>query len=133
MAPEIAWSVNSFTTVQPWRAANSRQIRVAEGVAHAPDGSVTAPDSGADCDTGGKERRPIDRGEVADRKEHRSLLNSEPRTSKAGPLLPGLCSPLLFFAFVYSGSLQGPKISRRQTRLEGVPPSADVARWLTFD
>jgi len=32
--------------------------------------SVTAPDSRAHCDTGGKQRRPIDSGEVADRKEH---------------------------------------------------------------
>jgi hypothetical protein len=46
-----------------------RDRGVAEGVAHAPDDSATAP-GGADCDTGGKERRPIDRGEVADRKEH---------------------------------------------------------------
>jgi hypothetical protein len=48
---------------------------VAEGVAHAPDASVTAPDSRADCDTGVKERRPIDRGEVADRKEHRHFTD----------------------------------------------------------
>ena len=48
---------------------------VAEGVAHAPDASVTAADSRADCDTGGKERRPIDRGEVADRKEHRHFTD----------------------------------------------------------
>jgi hypothetical protein len=27
VAPEIAWSLNSWTTVQPWRAANSRQMR----------------------------------------------------------------------------------------------------------
>jgi hypothetical protein len=27
VAPEIAWSVNSSTTAQPWRAANSRQMR----------------------------------------------------------------------------------------------------------
>ena len=33
------------------------------------------PDSRADCDTGGKERRPIDRGEVADRKEHRHFTH----------------------------------------------------------
>lgn len=31
---------------------------MAEGVAHAPDDSVTARDSRADCDTGGEERRP---------------------------------------------------------------------------
>jgi hypothetical protein len=42
---------------------------------HAPDASVTASDSRADCDTGGKERRPIDRGEVADRKEHRHFTD----------------------------------------------------------
>jgi hypothetical protein len=29
----------------------------------------------------------------------RGSLISEPRTSKGGPLLPSLCSPLLFFAF----------------------------------
>jgi hypothetical protein len=31
--------------------------------------------SRADCDTCGKERRPIDRGEVADRKEHRHFTD----------------------------------------------------------
>jgi hypothetical protein len=55
--------------------ARDRVRGVAEGVAHAPDDSVTAPDSRADCDTGGKERRPIDRGEVADRKEHRHFTD----------------------------------------------------------
>jgi hypothetical protein len=40
-----------------------------------PDASITAADSRADCDTGGKERRPIDRGEVADRKEHRHVTH----------------------------------------------------------
>jgi hypothetical protein len=29
----------------------------------------------ADCDTGGKQRRPIDSGEVADRKEHRQFTD----------------------------------------------------------
>jgi hypothetical protein len=38
-------------------------------VAHAPDASVTAADSRADCDTGRKQRRPIDSGEIADREE----------------------------------------------------------------
>jgi hypothetical protein len=48
---------------------------MAEGVAHAPDDSVTAFGSRADCDTGGKQRRPIDGGEVADRKEHRHFTH----------------------------------------------------------
>jgi hypothetical protein len=42
---------------------------------HAPDASVTAADNCADCDTAGKQRRPIDRGEVADRKEHRHFTD----------------------------------------------------------
>ena len=44
---------------------------MAEGVAHAPDASVNAVDSRADCDARGKGRRPLDRGEVADVKQHR--------------------------------------------------------------
>jgi hypothetical protein len=36
-----------------------------------------------------------------------------------GPLLPSLWSPRLFFAFVYSGGLQGTEISRRELRLDG--------------
>ena len=59
----------------PKTQARDRDRGVAEGVAHAPDASVTAADSRADCDTGGKERRPIDRGEVADRKEHRHFTH----------------------------------------------------------
>jgi hypothetical protein len=55
--------------------ARDRHRGVAEGLAHAPDASGTAADSRADCDTGGKQRRPIDRGEVADRKEHRHFTD----------------------------------------------------------
>ena len=39
--------------------ARDRVRGVAEGVAHAPDDSLTAADSRADCDTGGTERRPL--------------------------------------------------------------------------
>ena len=42
--------------------ARDRVRGVAEGVAHAPDASVAAADNCADCETGGKQRRPIDRG-----------------------------------------------------------------------
>jgi hypothetical protein len=58
---------------------------VEEGVAHAPDATVTAAGNGADCDTGGKQRRPIERGEVADRKEHRYFThgrNNIPRAAR---------------------------------------------------
>jgi hypothetical protein len=48
---------------------------MAEGVAHAPDASVTTAGNRADCNMGGKQRRPIDRGEVADRKEHRHFID----------------------------------------------------------
>ena len=44
----------------------------------------------------------------------RGLLISEPLTSKGGPLLPSLCSPLLFFAFVNSSSSQGRESSLRE-------------------
>jgi hypothetical protein len=49
------------------------------GVADAPDASVTAADSRADCDTGGKQRRPLDRSEVTqrqgDRRSDRSRID----------------------------------------------------------
>ena len=38
----------------PKTGPRDRDRGVAEGVAHAPDASVTAADSRADCDTGGK-------------------------------------------------------------------------------
>jgi hypothetical protein len=91
----------------PPNRARDRVRGVAEGVAHAPDASVTAPDSRADCDTGGKERRPIDRGEVADRKEpsplhrltqsrsSRGWLISEPLTS-TGDHCSRVCVPPSF-------------------------------------
>jgi hypothetical protein len=65
------WGVSDTLPAEAW----GRDRGVAEGVAHAPDDSATAPGSGADCDTGGKERRPIDRGEIADRKEHRHFTH----------------------------------------------------------
>ena len=43
----------------PPNRARDRDRGVAEGVAHAPDDSLTAADSRADCDTGGTERRPL--------------------------------------------------------------------------
>jgi hypothetical protein len=61
------WGVSDPRKTRP----RDRDRGVAERVAHAPDASVTAADSRADCDRGGKDRRPIDRGEVADRKQHR--------------------------------------------------------------
>jgi hypothetical protein len=82
---------------------------VAEGVAHAPVASVTAADSRADCDTGGKERRPSTRAKLLivrniAKREMRSRSRDPPvgQTKYAivagGPLLPGLWSPRFFFA-----------------------------------
>jgi hypothetical protein len=65
------WGVSDPLPAVAW----GRDRGVAEGVAHAPDDSVTDPASRADCDTGGKERRAIDRGEVADRKVHRHFTH----------------------------------------------------------
>ena len=39
-----------------------------------PDASIVVTDSDADCDTGGRQRRPIDSGEVPDPKEHRHFV-----------------------------------------------------------
>jgi hypothetical protein len=58
--------------------ARDRVRGVAEGVAHAPDASATAADSRAHFDAGGTERRPVQRSEVAHRKEHRRI--NAPRT-----------------------------------------------------
>ena len=44
----------------------------------------------------------------------RGSLIREPRTSKGGPLIPSLCSPRLFFAFVDAGGVQGPEKSGRE-------------------
>ena len=80
---------------------------VAEGVAHAPDASITAADNCADCHTGGKQRRPIDSGEVADSTEHRprhpevhsrsrpGSLNREPCMSR-GDHCSRVCVPPAF-------------------------------------
>ena len=65
------WGVSDPLPAEAW----GRDRGVAEGVAHAPDASITAADNCADCDTGGKQRRPINRGEVADRKEHRQFTD----------------------------------------------------------
>jgi hypothetical protein len=43
------------------------------GSPHAPDGSFTAADGRADCDTGGTERRPLHGGEVIRLQRHRSI------------------------------------------------------------
>jgi hypothetical protein len=40
-----------------------------------PDASITVAANSADCFTGGKQRRPFDRSEVADRKEHRHFTH----------------------------------------------------------
>jgi hypothetical protein len=54
----------------PRTEARDRDRGEAKGVAHAPDVSVSAADSRADRDTGGTERRPVQRSEVAHYKEH---------------------------------------------------------------
>jgi hypothetical protein len=53
----------------------------------------------------------------------RSSLISEPRTSKGGPLLPGLCSPPIFLRFRDSGSSRRGEITRNLT------PSYGPRRW----
>ena len=70
------WGVSDPLRIE----ARDRDRGVAEGVAHAPDASVTAADSRADCDTGGTERRPVQRSEVAHCKEHRRT--NAPRNSR---------------------------------------------------
>jgi hypothetical protein len=88
---------------------------MAEGVAHAPDASFNAADSRADCDTGGVQRRPVHRCELAEREGHRPTPLSGDRVDTAarataghggcgGTLLPRLRSPLFFFAFGDSGT-----------------------------
>jgi hypothetical protein len=56
--------------------ARDRVRGVAEGVAHTPDVSVTAPDSRAPtARRAAKSAAPIDRGEVADHKKHRHFTD----------------------------------------------------------
>jgi hypothetical protein len=55
----------------PENPSRDRDRGVAEGVAHAPDASVTTADSRADFDTDGEERRPFNASEGADYQEHR--------------------------------------------------------------
>jgi hypothetical protein len=49
------------------------------------------------------------------------LIYSEPRTSKGGPLLPRLCSPLLFFAFVASAVSRGREPARESAIIGRLP------------
>jgi hypothetical protein len=59
---------------------------VAEGVAHAPDASATAADNRAHCETGGTERRPVHRNEVAHCKEHRQINAADNDVDQAAQL-----------------------------------------------
>jgi hypothetical protein len=70
-----------------FRAANL-DSGVAEGVAHAPDASLTAADSRADSYMGGKQRRPLNRSKVARWQGHRRgvvlvIASTEPRAERA--------------------------------------------------
>jgi hypothetical protein len=60
------WGVSDSLPTGPGTGSGGWQ----RGSPHAPDACAIASDSCADCDTGGKQRRSIDSGEVADRKEH---------------------------------------------------------------
>ena len=87
--------------------ARDRVGGVAEGVAHAPDVSLTAADGRAHSDTGGTKRRPLHRGEVAQSQGHRPVdLKSTPstpprvstasRAPKTGTTAPESVVPLPF-------------------------------------
>ncbi len=75
-----------------------------------PDVSIVVTDSGVDCDTGGRQRRPIDSAEVAARKEHRHfaidaitflswLVDRRTDTSKGGTTPPESVVPPCFLRF----------------------------------
>jgi hypothetical protein len=52
------------------------------------------------------------------------LVDQQTAHQQGGTTAPGSVFPLLFFAFVCSGSLQGRKISRRETRRSLVPATS---------
>jgi hypothetical protein len=70
----------------PQNQARDRDRGVAEGVAHAPDASATAADNRAHCETGGTERRPVHRNEVAHCKEHRQINAADNDVDQAAQL-----------------------------------------------
>jgi hypothetical protein len=91
---------------------------VAEGVAHAPDASVTTAGNRADCDTAANSAARLTvvklliAKNIATSPTDAITFLSRPvdqRTvhEQGGPPLPSLCSPLLFFAFMASAASRG--------------------------
>ena len=109
-----------------------RQGGMAEGVAHAPDASFAFADSCADCETGGTKRRPMYRCEITRWQGHAAsrihvtcrpsiVFERPPRATEGGTLLPRLCSPLLFFAFVDLEGVQGARTRLVSSLLTSFP------------
>jgi hypothetical protein len=114
------WGGSDPLPAEAW----GRDRGMAEGIAHAPDASVTAADSRADCDTGGEERRPFHASEVADCQEHQEVRHAKPVAQSAswtdeicdkrrGTTPPGsVVSPRFFFAFALQAA---PRRERTRT------------------
>ena len=66
--------------------SNENGLYSRDRVTHAPDVSATATYSRTDCDTGGTERRPVQRSEVAHFKEHRRTNAPRTHVATAGRL-----------------------------------------------
>ena len=97
---------------------------MAEGVAHAPDDSVTAPGTAPTATRAAKNAARLTVVKLLMVKNIATsptdaitflswLVISELRTSKGGPLLPGLCSPRFFFAFAIP-------VHRQEARSRGI-------------
>ena len=102
----------------PENWARDRDRGVAEGVAHAPDVSLTAADGRAHGDTGGTERRPVQRGEVVHSQRHRPIdlksttfmpprVSTESGAPRRGNTAPESVFPPLFRHSKSNGLQQG--------------------------
>ena len=116
----------------PENPARDRHRGVAEGVAHAPDASVTVADSRADCDPGGTERRPPTPhrtprlGRTSPNLSRPAVEWTSPRTPRSTARVKGehcsrVCVPPLFSYF--RSELEQPRVSlRRRQRPRSLRP-----------
>ena len=119
--------------------ARDRVRGVAEGVAHAPDASATAADSRAHFDAGGTERRPVQRSEVAHRKEHRGINAPRNHVDQATRLATnsspgrGNTAPASVFPLLCGTFIRKLRILDRVEFIEAPTFTAIVAGYLEDD